>query len=266
GDAMMARINYSLLNKYLFTASVRRDGYSAFGQQNPRATFPAAAFAWRISEESFFKEGFTNDLKIRVSWGENGNRDIGRYAALARISSDLWYDGSNTRIGLYNSSLANTGLRWEKTASINIGLDAAFFENKINLNVDYYDMTTKELLLNRRLPSVTGFSNITSNLGELGNKGLEITLQSSNMSNDNFNWNSVLTISFNTNKIKKLYGDVGEYTLLGQRKEGEIPDFTNEWFPGRALDAVWDYELLGVWQINEKEEAARYGMRPGDFK
>jgi len=266
GDAMMARVNYSLLNKYLFTASVRRDGYSAFGQQNPRATFPAAAFAWRISEESFFKKGFTDDLKIRVSWGENGNRDIGRYAALARISSDLWYDGSNTRVGLYNSSLANTGLRWEKTESINIGLDAAFFENKINLNIDYYDMTTKELLLNRRLPSVTGFSNITSNLGELGNKGLEITLQSSNMSTDNFHWDSGLTFSFNRNKIKKLFGDVGEYTLLGQRKEGEIPDFTNEWFPGRALDAVWDYELLGVWQVNEKEEAARYGMRPGDFK
>src|SRR5699024_11299590 len=122
----------------------------------------------------------------------------------------------------------NTVLRLEKTESINIGLDAAFFENKINLNIDYYDMTTNELLLNRRLPSVTGFSNITSNLGELGNKGLEITLQSSNMSTDNFHWDSGLTFSFNRIKIKKLFRDVSEYTLIDNRKEGIIPNITNE--------------------------------------
>src|SRR5690606_7012743 len=129
GDALMARLNYTYADRYLLTASVRRDGYSAFGQQNPRATFPALAFAWRISEEDFFKFKPISQLKLRLSWGANGNRDIGIYSALARVNSNLWYDGSTPRIGVFNSSLSNTTLRWEKTESINVGLDVGILNN-----------------------------------------------------------------------------------------------------------------------------------------
>src|SRR5690606_32379278 len=106
GDALMGRVNYALLDKYLFTASLRRDGYSAFGQEQPRAFFPAAAFAWKVSDEGFFnKEGVLNRLKLRLSWGVNGNRAIGAYSALAQLGSVLDYDGSNMIVGVENTTL-----------------------------------------------------------------------------------------------------------------------------------------------------------------
>lgn len=266
GDALMARLNYSLLDRYLLTASVRRDGYSAFGLENPRATFPAFAFGWVVSNEKFFKVDFINRMKIRASWGANGNRDIGIYSALARTGSNLWYDGTNVRVGVFNSTLANSGLSWEKTTSLNLGVDVAFVKNKIDLTADVYDKTTTDLLMNRILPRVTGFSNITTNLGEVVNRGFEMTLNTKNISNASFSWRSTFVFSLNRNKINRLFGDVGDYTLLGQKLTGEVPDFTNKWFPGHAVDAVWDYRVIGVWQNNEKGEAAKYNMQPGDFK
>ncbi|HSI75054.1 MAG TPA: SusC/RagA family TonB-linked outer membrane protein [Lunatimonas sp.] len=266
GDAMMARLNYSLMDKYLITASVRRDGYSAFGLQNPRATFPALAFAWQIADEDFFDSNLINRLKMRLSWGVNGNRDIGMYASLARLQSNLWFDGTSQRVGVFNSTLANTGLRWERTESINMGFDIGLLEDRLDITLDYYDMTTTDLLMNRILPRITGFSNITSNLGELGNKGFETTINTVNFSRKNLTWKSSVVFSLNRNKIKRLFGDVGEYTLLGVTQTGEIPDYSNQWFPGQAIDVIWDYELLGVWQPEEIDDASVYGMRVGDFK
>jgi TonB-linked SusC/RagA family outer membrane protein len=266
GDAFMARLNYSLLDKYLVTASIRRDGYSAFGLQNPRATFPALAFAWQVAEEDFFNIDLINRMKFRLSWGVNGNRDIGMYASLARLGTALWYDGTSQRVGVYNSSLSNPGLRWERTESVNLGLDIGVLEDRIDLTLDYYDMTTTDLLMNRILPTITGFSDITTNLGELGNRGFETTLNTVNISKKDLTWRSSLVFSLNRNKIKHLFGDMGEYTLLGETRFGAVPDYSNEWFPGQAIDVVWDYELLGVWQVDEADEANTYGMRVGDFK
>ena len=266
GDALMARLNYSLLDKYLLTASVRRDGYSAFGQQNPRATFPAFAFAWKISNESFYKISWMNQLKLRLSWGENGNRDIGAYSALAKLGSVLGYDGSNVQSGVYNTTLANPGLKWERTQSTNIGLDASLLNNRISLTIDAYDKTTTNLLMNRQLPIITGFSSITTNLGELGNRGIEVSISTVNIQNNHFDWRSGLTFSMNRNKIKKLWGDMGDYTLLGKSGSGELPDFTNKWFPGQASDVVWDYDVIGIWQLGEESAASVYGMVPGDYK
>ena len=266
GDAMMARVNYTVMGKYLLTASVRRDGYSAFGLQHPHATFPAVAFAWQVAEEDFFNVDLINRMKFRLSWGVNGNRDIGMYASLARLGSNLWYDGTRQRVGVFNSSLANTELKWERTESMNFGVDLGLLEDRIDLTLDYYDMTTTDLLMNRILPRITGFSNITSNLGELGNKGFESTLNTVNISNNALTWRSSLVFSMNRNKIKHLFGDIGEYTLLGETHFGEVPDYSNEWFPGQAIDVVWDYNLLGVWQVDEADQASIYGMRVGDFK
>lgn len=266
GDALMARINYTLKDKYLFTASARRDGYSAFGLKNPRAFFPSMAVGWVISEESFFKGEFIDRMKLRGSWGANGNRNIGIYSALARTGSSLWYDGTNTRVGVSNSTLANDDLKWEKTTSVNFGMDVAILENRINLTADYYVMTTTDLLMDRVLPRVTGFSNIVSNLGELGNRGFEMTIDSWNIHKANFSWKSNLAFSFNRNEIKELFGDFGTYTLLGEERVGDVPDFSNQWFPGEALDVVWDYDVIGIWQTDEAAKAAEYNMQPGDFK
>jgi len=266
GDALMARLNYILMEKYLLTASVRRDGFSAFGTQNPHAIFPAVALAWIISEENFFKSEFINKLKLRLSWGANGNRNIGMYSALAQLSSDMWYDGSNTRVGVYTSTLANDKLKWERTTSFNIGLDIAILKNRIDLSVDLYDMTTTDLLMKRTLPKVTGFESIMANLGELQNRGFEMTLNTVNMNQPNFSWNSSFVFSLNRNKIKKLFGDYGTYTLEGKEITGEVPDFDNNWFPGKSINAVWDYDLTGIWQTDEAEEAVKYNLRPGDYK
>ena len=267
GDALMARLNYTLLDKYLFTASVRRDGYSAFGQLNPRATFPAFAFAWRISEESFYpSNSFMNRLKMRLSWGENGNREIGAYSALAQMGSRRYYTGSSIQTGVYNTTLANPNLRWERTESFNIGLDVGLLNNRIDITVDMYDATTGDLLLNRQLPKITGFESIMSNLGRLGNRGIEATINTVNINRPDFSWNTSLVFSINRNKIKELWGDQGDFKLLNSEQNGELPDFQNKWFPGQALDVVWDYDRLAIWQLDEAEEAAKYLLEPGDYK
>src|SRR5690606_35975539 len=161
---MMGRINYSLKDRYLLTLSVRRDGFSAFGQDNPRAYFPAAAFAWRISEEEFFKSNIVNDLKFRVSWGVNGNRSIGPFASFSQMRSTQYFNGTETQQGVQTSTLANRSLKWEETVSTNIGFDIALLSNRINATLDVYDTETRNLLVNRALPRVTGFENVTTNI------------------------------------------------------------------------------------------------------
>lgn len=268
GDALMGRINYILNDKYLFTVSARRDGYSAFGQENPRAIFPAAAFAWKISDENFFNNTSTfNRLKLRLSYGVNGNRAIGAYSAMARLSTLRGYDGTNVEVGTYVSSLANTGLRWEKTTTFNFGFNLGMFEDRISLTSDFYIGKTTDLLLQRKLPAITGFSSVLVNLGELENRGMEFTLNTVNISSTTgFNWKSDFVFSLNRNKIVSLFGDTGNYKILGEERSGEVPDFDNGWFPGEALDVVWDYDLIGIWQMEEKDAAAEYGLFIGDFK
>ncbi|GGM94500.1 SusC/RagA family TonB-linked outer membrane protein [Dyadobacter beijingensis] len=266
GDAAMARLNYTLFDKYLITASVRRDGFSAFGTKQPRAVFPAAAIAWKISEEKFFNLDFVSQMKVRASWGVNGNRDIGAYSALAQLLSAMYYDGTNVQVGVYNTSLANPNLVWEKTKSINLGIDLSLLKNRIDMSLEYYDMTTTDLLMKRLLPEITGFKDITTNLGLLGNKGFEMTINTVNRESANFSWRSGLVFSFNRNKIKRLFGDYKEETVDGKTVRSELPDYSNEWFPGQAIDRVWNYNVTGIWQTAEKDAAAVYKLQPGDFK
>jgi TonB-linked SusC/RagA family outer membrane protein len=268
GTALMARLNYTLNEKYLLTASIRQDGFSAFGQQNPTAYFPAAAFAWKISDESFFQplESIFNRMKIRLSWGVNGNRDIGNTAALSQLASNPYYNGSATLIGTYANTLPNPELRWERTAATNIGFDMGFLQDRVDLSVDLYQDNTTDLLMTRQLPRITGFNSIISNLGKLQNRGLEVTLNTFNLNKSNFSWKSNFVFSLNRNKIVKLFGNVNTYTLLGVEQTGEVPDFTNQWFPGQGIDVVWDYDILGIWQTNESDAAAVYKQFPGWYK
>ena len=259
GNALMGRINYVFEDRYFLTASVRRDGFSAFGQENPTAIFPAAAVGWTLSNESFFNVDWVSNMKFRVSWGINGNRDIGIYSSLARVSNNLYYDGTNVQIGVFNNTLANPALQWERTEALNFGMDLALFQNRINLTAEYYTMTTKDLLQARQLPEITGFNEITTNLGELENRGFELTLNSVNMSKSEFTWKSGLVFSFNRNKIISLFGDVDE-------DGNPLPDYTNRWFPGQGIDVIWDYDVVGVWQLHEASNAAEYNLLPGDYK
>lgn len=266
GDGLMGRVNYNFDDRYLLTASVRRDGFSGFGQQNPYAVFPAAAFAWQLHNERFFNSDFINQLKLRVSWGKNGNREIGPYAAYAQMSSSLYYDGTNTQVGVFTSSLSNPQLSWEETQSLNFGADMTLFDNRFTMSLEYYDAETRRLLVNRSLPTITGFKEVTTNIGALGNKGFELTASSQNVRRSNFSWTTSFNFAFNRNRINSLFGDMGTYTLEGETYTGELPDFSNQWFVGKPLDVIWDYNILGVWQMEEAEQAGQYGLQPGDYK
>lgn len=275
GDALMARVFYSYDNKYMLTASVRRDGYSAFGVSNPRATFPSLAFAWNFADEKFFHWKPMSTGKLRLSWGMNGNRSIGIYQALSNLTTGAGryaYVQTNGTVyelsQLYVDRMANYDLKWEATSSWNIGLDFGFLNNRITGNMEVYYMPTTDLLMNQSLPDFTGFSNVTTNLGEVVNRGFELGLTSLNMQRKNFEWSTTLGFFFNRNEVRHLYytyEDVlnADGKVVGSR---EISDISNGWFIGRDISSIWNYRVLGIWQESERDQAARYGEIPGDVK
>lgn len=268
GTAIMGRLNYTLMNRYLLTLSIRRDGYSAFGMKNPYATFPSGALAWNLSDESFFQVKWIDNLKIRASYGVNGNRDIGIYDALAKLQTTKYLTDGTQISGIYSSSLANRSLKWEKTKALNFGTDFSVLGNRLTGSIDYYSMTTNDLLLKRSLPTIIGYENVMSNMGELQNKGFEMTLNSYHIKNKDFSWNSTFTLSFNRNRIKHLYGEMINIldkngNVIGQ-KEGD--DIENKWFIGQSIDRIWDYNFSGIYQLGEEESAQSFGKAPGDVK
>ncbi|GAA4304738.1 TonB-dependent receptor [Compostibacter hankyongensis] len=273
GDALMARVFYSLKDRYMLTLSVRRDGYSAFGSSNPRATFPAAAFGWVFTEEPFFKADWLDFGKLRLSYGVNGNRDIPRYAALSIQQTGKYLhvtpDGKIVQVSqLYVNNMANPDLKWERTSAYNIGLDFSLFHSILDGSIDAYLSKTTNLLVQRALPDVIGFDYIWDNLGEVDNKGFEINLSSHNIDHPTFSWNTSANFSLNRNEIVHLYGNMVDITdangkVIGQK---EADDVGNKWFIGHAIDAVWDQNAVGIWQSDEANEAQKYGVSPGDFK
>lgn len=270
GNALLARVNYSLSDRYLLTASVRRDGFSAFGVNNPYGTYPAFALGWRMSEESFIKKmKVVDNLKLRFSWGENGNRDIGRYAALSKLNvTDAIINGENIK-GVWTANLANNKLKWERTQAVNLGLDFGLFQNRLIGVVDVYHNKTTDLIVNRSLPTITGYSSVISNLGQVNNKGIELTLTSVNVNIPNkIHWSTTFIYSTNSNKIKHLYGkmiDVKDDSgnIIGQREDDDVQ---NGWYIGHGIKDVLYYKWMGVWQLGEELEAKKYGKQPGDPK
>lgn len=274
-DALMARLFYSYNDKYLLTASVRRDGYSAFGSQNPRATFPALAFGWTFTNEKFMQEmsSWLDYGKLRLSWGKNGNRDIPQYDALADMTSGLHpYIDSKGNVylqsQLYVNRMPNLGLKWENKSSYNIGLDFGVLKNRLTGSIEAYTATTNDLLVDRELPEIIGFSNVAANLGQLENKGFEFSLTGNIIQKEAFNWSSNLIFNLNRRKILKLYGDMIDVVdangnVVGQK---EADDIKNRWFIGQDPDRNWEYERNGVWQLGEESEAEKFGLQPGDFK
>lgn len=268
GDALMARLFYSYKDRYMFTGTYRRDGYSAFGQSNPRANFSSAALGWVFSEEPFFKSKWFNYGKLRASWGTNGNRDMGgdepMYVALADLTTGKYLyvqpDGTVIQVNqLWVNRLGNPNLRWERNRSVNLGLDFALFNNKLDGSLEVYQMNSSDLLVQRSLPTVTGFDWVMDNLGEVRNRGLEITLNSNNMQRENFSWRTSATFQLNRNSIQHVYRNL-------DANGRELDDVQNKWFIGHAIDAIWDWKALGVYQLGEEEAAAKYGLRPGDYK
>ncbi len=265
-EALLARVQYNYADRYLLTASVRRDGYCAFGANYPHATFPAVAAAWTFTNEKFWKwNNIMNYGKLRLSWGKNGNRSLADpYVALSNLTTgkytNYYYNGSvQDVVYLRVDRLGNPNLQWEKSTAYNAGLDFGFLDNRITGSLDFYHTETRDMIMNQRLPGFSGFDRITTNLGQVNNSGIEFTLNTTNIKNKDFTWTSAFTFTYNKNRIKHLYGD---YDENGKEQD----DRTNRWFIGHAIDEIWDYKITGIWQTNEREEAAKYGQEPGDPK
>lgn len=258
GVSYMGRLNYRLLGRYLATFTIRRDGSSVFSENHKYATLPSAALSWIVSEERFIKNSpFVNLLKLRASYGAVGNQAISAYQSLSRIGTQRYVfgDGGTTSLAYYPSNMANSNLKWETTYSTNIGLDFEVLKGRIGGTVEYYYMKTKDLLVTRDLPRMTGFTSVWTNLGQVDNSGIEITLNTTNIRAKNFEWRSSFTFSSNKNRIVHLYGS----DTNGDGKEDD--DIGNKWFIGQPIYAYFDYVFDGIYQEGDTDIPA--GYKPG---
>ncbi|WP_415831065.1 SusC/RagA family TonB-linked outer membrane protein, partial [Flavobacterium weaverense] len=206
GISYMSRLNYQFKNRYLFTLTARRDGSSVFSTNNKYTVFPSAAFAWILSDESFFKENSTiNLLKVRLSYGAVGNQAISPYQSLSLSDTKRYVfgDGGISNIGVVTSSLGNNDLKWETTYTANAALDFKMFNSRIGGTVELYNSKTEDLLVRRSIPVMGGYKSILTNIGEVNNKGIEVLLNTTNIKTDKFEWSSSLNFSYNSNKIVK---------------------------------------------------------------
>ena len=210
-ESFLARVNYTLLDKYIFTASVRSDGSSVFSKNHKWATFLSGAFAWRASEEQFIKNlNFFSNLKFRISYGETGNQAIGAYRTLAVLDAANYpYNGTlESGVSMIDwRGPNNPDLKWETTAQFNAGIDFGWMDNRLQLTIDYYYKKTRDLLQNVTIPSSSGFSQQLVNSGNVTNQGLEFTLSYDVFKNSPLKWNLSANLSFNRNKIGGLDGD-----------------------------------------------------------
>jgi TonB-linked SusC/RagA family outer membrane protein len=272
-NALMGRVNYSFGNRYNFSASIRRDGYSRFGVDNVYATFPSVSAAWNITNEGFMADrpSWLNFLKLRGSWGVNGNSSgLGPYAAYATLSNNKYlnYNGGYfVAPYLYINRMANPNLAWEKNQAYNFAIDYGLWDGRLRGALDVYSSKTTDLLLDKKLPIVTGFESITTNVGELQNTGFDLSINTINVETSDITWTSQLNLSYNKNKIVSLTGEKVAVTDANGNVTMEEPDdIDNGWFIGQNKDVIWDYEIDGVYQEGEEEEAAKFGLFPGDFR
>ena len=210
------RLMYNFGDRYLFSASLRRDGSSRFGEDNKWGVFPAFSAAWRVSEEGFMSSsGWLSNLKIRASWGQTGNDNIGNYSSFGRLDPSNYAYGGSLFYGFAPSSPDNPSLSWETTTTTNLGVDVGFLANRITLAVDIYQNDTEDLLFDVPAPAISGFKgSLTLNSGAIQNRGFEIELASTNIRKGGFTWRTMFNLSRNENEVKSL--GYGIQSIIGQ--------------------------------------------------
>jgi TonB-linked SusC/RagA family outer membrane protein len=258
--SQMGRLNYGFDSRYLFTFTVRRDGASVFGKNNKYGVFPSAALAWNLNNESFMQSlhNVVSNLKLRVSYGVSGNEAIGIYQTLALMSSSSLAMGGRSLTALkVRSRMGNDDLKWERTAGFNVGVDFGVLKNRLSGTVDFYKTNTLDILLLRRVPRITGYADVWTNLGKVGNTGIEVTLNSKNVATKDFTWSTTLVFASNQNRIKDVYGD-------------KKSDTGNRWFIGYPVGVIYDYTKVGIWQVADTAAHLHLSWdptaQPGDVK
>jgi TonB-linked SusC/RagA family outer membrane protein len=250
------RANYGFKDKYLVTASVRWDGSSLFSEGNKWAAFPSAAIAWVVSNENFLVDSkAVTLLKLRLSYGFTGNNIISPYSSSNILDVQTFYDFFGTSAnGWMAGSLANSILGWEKTREFDIGIDFGFVRDRIMGSIDFYSRLSDDLLMQQNLPVETGYEYISANVGSVSNVGVEFALTTRNIVKKNVSWVTMFTVTKNTNKIESLYGQT------------DTDDVGNGWFIGESINSNYNYVFNGIWQANQREEAASYNQLEGQAK
>jgi TonB-linked SusC/RagA family outer membrane protein len=253
--SFFGRVNYKLNNKYIFQASLRTDGSSVFAPGNKWGYFPSVSGAWRIIEEPFLQNSnVVNDLKLRVSWGRSGNATIDPYITMGGLGLTSYAFGTSAAFGYSPKVIRNPNLTWETTGTWNIGLDFGLLRNRIAGNIELYQSNTKDLLLPSLLPTSTGYNEILENIGQVQNRGIEISLNTQNINAKSFNWSTDYTFTLNREKIVAL-------------NNGVTRNEANSWFVGEPTKVFYDYKKIGIWQLGEEEAAKNFGNnKPGDVK
>ncbi|GLB51264.1 SusC/RagA family TonB-linked outer membrane protein [Neptunitalea chrysea] len=250
----MARINYTFDDKYILTTSGRYDGASQLAEGNKWAFFPSMAASWIITKEDFFKSTeWLNQLKLRVGVGATGNSAIDPYSTKGGLNSLFYPNGSNLIAGTTtDTNLANQDLTWEKTTQFNFGIDYSLFNYRVTGGIDLYTSTTKDLLLLKTIPTVTGYANTYANVGETKSSGIDLTLNTTNILTDDIQWDTTISASVQSNEIVEL-------------SNGTQDDINNNWFIGEQLGVIYGYQNDGLWQESDADEMALYNANGHTF-
>ena len=262
----MGRLGYTFNDKYSITALYRRDGASVFGAEKRWGNFGSVALSWMISSESFlanFKP--LSSLRLKASWGRNGNQGLNPYATLSQVQNsaagNARYEFSNAQgtinYGLVQSTLGNSSLGWETTEAINIGFESSWLNNRLFVDFDMYKSKTTDQIFVRSIPIMTGFTTQLASLGEVENKGFDIAIRSINIQTKNLRWSSGFTYWKINNKLVHLYNE----DKNGDGKEDD--DIANNFFIGKSLDAIYGYQQDGIVQEDDAQYILMTGAAPG---
>ncbi|KAA2243771.1 TonB-dependent receptor [Chitinophaga agrisoli] len=263
-NSYFARLTYNIDDKYLFTATGRYDGSSKFGKNNKYGFFPSIGAAWRVSQENFMKNtSWINDLKLRASYGISGNQEIGQYLSLPQLNPSTTVQNGANVSSLLPQYIGNPDLKWERSLQFDAGIEASLFDNRVSFDVDYYNRTTKDLLLQTPIPWSAGMVNnyVYENVGSVRNAGIEVNLHTVNVKSKNFTWSTNFIFTSNKNTILKLNNGNADIfpgpNFLGQ---------TNVLRVGEPIGSFYGMTRLGTYGENEAAEAAAHSLKPGDRK
>jgi TonB-linked SusC/RagA family outer membrane protein len=253
-NSYMARINYDYKDKYLLTATMRRDGSSKFGANSKYGNFPGIALAWNVSNEDFLKGvSWIDQLKLRVGYGTVGNQGVAAYQTQGLLGRTVYAWNNTAAFGYRPNTIGNPDLKWETSAQSNIGLDFSLLRGRVQGSLEVYQTNTTDLLLSDQLPGSIGFSSVTRNVGETRNRGFEASITTVNVDRGGFKWSTDFAFTKNKEAILSLYN-------------GPVNDIGNKWFIGEPLSVIYDYKKLGIWQTSEADQAKSFGSTVGQIK
>ena len=262
-NSYFTRASYTYDDTYMLTFTARVDGSSRFGENSKYGFFPSAGAAWLVSNEEFMSGiNFVDHLRLRSSYGITGNTEIGLYNSLATIGSGTTLIGGTRRSSSFVQRMPNPELEWEKTRQFNIGAELNLFNEVLSLEGDYYYKFTSDLLLDRPIPSTTGFSSILDNIGSLSNRGIDFMITTRNISTSDLFWSTTLNFNFNKNRVESL-GAEDEDIFPGPNWVSGSQTILRV---GEPIGNFYGFERIGTWGTDEEAEAAAAGRIPGEAK